>query len=222
MCVNYFTRITAALILCCVSFISDYTISHAHAEGFGTAWYVTPTDLVTAGHVVDGYRTVTLVNAYGDMAAGVVVAFDYNKDLALIRTTRKAKPLKVANKKPILAESVFIYAYDTPDAFGKLHDVIVRGYIARESGPYDNKVFYQLDAFVRPGMSGSPVMDRDGFVIGVTVSRMIDGLWGASFATTYDMLRAFLTRHGVQCENDGTITWSAEDMRTSVVQVVVR
>ncbi|HEX4996819.1 MAG TPA: trypsin-like peptidase domain-containing protein [Terriglobia bacterium] len=56
--------------------------------------------------------------------------------------------------------------------------------------------FIQINANVNPGNSGGPVVDRDGFVVGVTQSRLA-GADGIAFAVPVNRVKTFLESHAL-------------------------
>src|SRR5262249_19781622 len=56
--------------------------------------------------------------------------------------------------------------------------------------------FLQITSNVNPGNSGGPVVDRDGFAIGVTRMKLVDAV-GIAFAIPINQVKDFLERRGL-------------------------
>jgi S1-C subfamily serine protease len=69
---------------------------------------------------------------------------------------------------------------------------------AREDEEGDRR-FLQTDAVVNPGSSGGPMVDEDGYVVGLVRMKLAKGATGAGpgFAVTVNVVKDFLEAHGL-------------------------
>jgi S1-C subfamily serine protease len=108
---------------------------------------------------------------------GTIVAADAATDLALVRVDRPLPVLTVNPAEPAVGTPVIVLG--SPLGLdGTVTDGIVSA-LRTERGVRR----IQISAPISPGNSGGPVLDRDGAVIGVSVSKDVaDGAEGLGFA----------------------------------------
>ena len=172
------------------------TTSTARGTGGGTAFYIGNGEFVTAGHVVEGARSVTLRNARINVAASVVGYFPLEQgDVAILRASGvRLAPLDWAGTLEV-GETVAFAGY--PRSFDLQHTdaSISRGVVSRlytES----SVSWIQTDASINPGNSGGPLFDECGRVAGVASwkSAIDDSDEGLGFAVADPSLNRLLTR----------------------------
>ena len=127
-----------------------------HSEGTG---FIVGDGLVaTAFHVIDNASSTTVRFHDGERAnVSEVVAKDRYRDVAILRipADKDLKPLRLASEVPRLDTRIFCFRPHHNTRHGK----------ARLS--YEGKVIFT--AIVWPGWSGSPVVNIEGDVIGMTI-----------------------------------------------------
>jgi S1-C subfamily serine protease len=160
-------------------------------EQEGSAFVVGPGMVATNAHVVAGESdTEVLVN--GAPSKATVVLFDPSFDLAILRTRAQLGP--VLHIDPDLVArgtqaAILGYPEDGPltvNPAGVTQEITATGRDIYNSGQVTRGV-YALDANVRPGNSGGPLMAAGGQVIGVVFSR----------STVYNTVGYALTSPGV-------------------------
>ena len=146
----------------------------------GTAFYIGNSEFVTAAHVVEGARTITLSSAYIDTTAQLV-GFHRSSDLALLSASSSLAPLEWAGE---VTPGTPIAVTGYPHGFGT-NAAASRGIVSRIFT--DSGVSYiQTDAAVSPGSSGGPLFNACGDVLGVVTSKIVDSaVEGISFAVSY-------------------------------------
>jgi putative serine protease PepD len=133
--------------------------------------------LVTNYHVVRntwevGGRTVA-VKQDDKTFTGTIEAVNRDYDLALIRLRVRIPALSTDARPPKPGESVLVIG----SPYG-LEGSVTSGIVSNEREGY-----LQFSAPVSPGSSGGPVVDADGNVVGVVVSKIVAaGAEGLSFA----------------------------------------
>jgi S1-C subfamily serine protease len=166
-------------------------------------------DLITDHHVIAGCRELRVVR---DEKSGVarVTGFDVEADLALLRVPEMAgeiasfrSPDSEKPGEPVIAVGFPLQGLLTSKGS------ITTGIISALAGPRDDKKLMQITAPVQPGNSGGPLVDNQGNVIGVIVSKL-NGLRVAraigslpeniNFAVKANLARALLDKNGVKYE----------------------
>lgn len=189
-----------ALVVCVFTSFFEVSASptstHIRALAFlqtvytsGTGFHVGGGCWVTAAHVVEGFRAVTLYLHSGKGLSGFVVASNESKDIAVIFAPAAVPALKISTRSPKSSEQVWALGFprDSRD-YGQVVPVV--GMIHQNSGT-DGLIWVSGVAF--SGHSGSPVFDRTGHVVGMLVAvhaRILD----ISFAVPARLIRQMVDR----------------------------
>jgi S1-C subfamily serine protease len=191
----------------------------------GSGFAVADGRLLTNNHVVEGCARLVARNAQGASAPAPVLAVDPHRDLALLRVPPGfAPPLKLRGGPPVLrGESVITYGFPLAGLLSS-GPTLTTGDVSALSGLRDTPMHFQISAPVQPGNSGGPLLDAQGHVIGVVVSKLnaarIAQMTGGdipqnvNFAVKGAEVIAFLHEHGVQ---PPLATSSGPELRASEV-----
>ena len=167
----------------------------------GTGFAVNRNYIVTAYHVIDECRKVTIRHAHANYQAKVI-ASDVSNDLGLLRlgqsisTTAKLR----GGRQVRLGDRVATYGYPL---FGSLSDSakITQGDINSLAGMKNNSSRFQYDAPTQSGNSGGPVLDFSGNVVGVVVSGLDNAkTQTVNFAVKSYLVEGFLSSNNVSFE----------------------
>ncbi|RIH84933.1 putative serine protease HhoA [Meiothermus luteus] len=141
-------------------------------EGTGSGFFISPSGLVlTAYHVVEGSRSLRVVNARREAFPAELVGYDEFRDLAVLRTqVREAVPflpLETAISprpgEPLLAIGNSRGEFIAP-RYGLVNTV------ERDIFPFFNSIAISTNIPLAPGDSGGPVLNQAGRVVAVVVA----------------------------------------------------
>lgn len=182
---------------------SEPAAPESHGTAFGTGFRVSSEGhYLTNAHVVEGCKLITV----GDLPARVA-AIDENFDLALLLVTGEAgaSPARFAEKPARLNSDITVVGYPLPDLLGGLN--VTRGSVTSLKGMGGDGVRMQISAPVQPGNSGGPVLNGEGLVVGVVVSKLDAKLvsdaigdipQNVNFAIRAEIAKLFLYQNAVE------------------------
>lgn len=160
------------------------------ASGRGSAFYVSHDTLITNVHVVEEAGYVTLRRMDGTSVTARVANKAPAYDLAVLKVTGSSTSQKVIPMGSATALKPGQEVIVIGSALGTLQNSVSRGIVSgiRSSG---GATLVQTDAAANPGNSGGPMLDRNGFVVGVQTMgyRNAEGL---NFAVAIDHARELL------------------------------
>jgi serine protease Do len=158
--------------------------------------------VLTCAHCVEGSERVDVVWRKGDTvtfhrAKAAVMAFDAVHDLAMLRTRRIAgkRPIAVAMKEPELYERGFVMG-SARGLYGTAGEAVISA-VGNSAGTKDSKGKYMYTGPAVTGMSGGPLCNEDGELVGiVSEAEAIDGmaLGCIGFAVPLKPVRAFMAQ----------------------------
>lgn len=138
----------------------------------GTGFVVGPEAILTNQHVVDGCQRILVRTADGRTLPGQVPAADARRDLALVRVTGNPGPVLAFRANAVRrGEGVVTYGFPLAGLLSS-GPTLTTGEVSALAGLGDNQQQFQISAPVQQGNSGGPLLDRQGHVIGVVVSKL--------------------------------------------------
>jgi S1-C subfamily serine protease len=140
----------------------------------GTGFVVAPGRLLTNQHVTAGCTEMRVRTAAGGTELlATIAAQDEQRDLALLTVRGEVGPPLTFRSGPDLRRGEGVVTYGFPLA-GLLSSgpTLTTGEISALAGLRDNPRQFQISAPVQPGNSGGPLLDMQGNVVGVVVSKL--------------------------------------------------
>jgi serine protease Do len=180
--------------------------------------------IITNAHVVSGARNIEVVvttpsTNIEDLGLGKasytarLVGVHKDTDLALLKIDATALPYLPLDPKRAIRPGQLVFALGNPDGLGNSVTMGVVSAVDRQPDPALPMVFIQTDAPINRGNSGGPLIDIDGYVLGINTFILSEGggSEGLGFAIpsrvvsfVFDRLRRFghvdRSEIGASCE----------------------
>lgn len=157
------------------------TVLIQSGDGHGSGFLMSSEGhVLTNAHVTGGAKFVKIRWSDGVETLGEVIRGDRGRDIAIIKTDpRNRTPLSFRTSNPSVGETVMAVGAPLDK---KLQNTVTQG-IHSSSRVLDGYNFLQSDVSVVPGSSGGPLVDKDGRLVGITVSslRINDAPQGVNF-----------------------------------------
>lgn len=179
------------------------------ADSSGTGFVVADGRVLTNNHVIDDCARVVARGAEGERVPARVLATDRRRDLAVLAVPREIGPALTFRDQPPLrrGESVVTYGFPLSGLLSS-GPTLTTGDVSALAGLRDDPTHLQISAPVQPGNSGGPLLDSQGNVVGVVVSKLnavrVARMTGGdipqnvNFAVKGSEALAFLRANGVQ------------------------
>ncbi len=161
----------------------------------GSAWHVGNGFFVTNAHVIEGGGALKLTVGRSVHNAHLV-AQDKKLDLAIVKIADGAPPLPAIPLASDVKQGRNIFAVGFP--LGKMLGEgvkITNGIVSALEGFGGDPTVLGITAAVQPGNSGGPVIDEDGRVVGVVVSKLRNAE-NVNYAVKVDYLLPLLKQVG--------------------------
>jgi S1-C subfamily serine protease len=139
----------------------------------GTGFVVARDRVLTNHHVIDGCNAVTIRTADGrSLPATMPARVDVQRDLALLAVPNDPGPVLAFRANPVRrGESVVTYGFPLAGLLAA-GPTLTTGEVSALAGLANNEQHFQISAPVQQGNSGGPLLDRQGNVMGVIVSKL--------------------------------------------------
>jgi len=145
----------------------------APSGGHGSGFFISQNGhILTNQHVVGTNKTVIVAFDNGLELEAEVIRSAEKRDVALIKLPiSKSVPLAIKMQEPEIGSNV--YAIGSPIATS-LSGTVSQGIISALR-MIDDQEYIQSDALINGGNSGGPMVDQDGNVVAISVSKVTSG-----------------------------------------------
>ena len=137
----------------------------------GSGFFLTPALVVTTAHLVDTAGKIS-VDLGGEARPAQKAAVDKANDLAVLRVEgleTAAKPLALVPERLTVGERVYTAGFPTPAVLGRSLK-FAEGLVNSTSGLADDPRACQISMNVAEGLSGGPLLNSRGQVVGVVIN----------------------------------------------------
>lgn len=152
--------------------ITDGTYTHGTGFIYDTGGYV-----VTAAHVIDGLKNISVILSDGTVSPATVVGSALRSDVALLKlaVTTSLTPVKMAADNNVSVGDTVLAVGHPFDLTNSLSTGVVSQLHRFENIGGSTTVYWladliQFDAATNPGNSGGPLFDKNGNVVGMVVA----------------------------------------------------
>lgn len=155
------------------------------------------TRILTCAHVIGDAKRLEVIYRSGERdlleIAAIVERVDADKDLALIRTTRRLpmSPITLASEEPDVYERAFVVG-----APGGLFGTAADALICSTNGHNGHRdMGYQFTGLSAPGISGGALANYEGELFGIVSTVKTEAhlpIWNIGFAIPLPTIREFL------------------------------
>ena len=153
----------------------------ARQKAIGSGVIVDPSGyVITNAHVVEGAQRIRVVLPVptGEGAAlepegkrrildAKLVGAHPETDLALLKVEAKGLPTLPLGAARRVQQGQLVFAIGSPEGLQNTVTLGVVSSVARQPDPNKAMVYLQTDAPINPGNSGGPLVDIDGYVVGI-------------------------------------------------------
>lgn len=161
---------------------TQQTTPEAAARYTGTGFALTNNGyFVTNYHVIEGADSIYIQNQEGEYYKSSLVSFNAHTDIALLKVDKKKfrfgkgeLPYVLSRSKSELGSKVYTLGFPEDEM------VYYEGYISSKNGYDGDTKQYRLEIPAEQGLSGAPVVDASGNIIGIITGKKTE-----SSGTTY-------------------------------------
>lgn len=166
-------------------------------SGMGSGFFISSDEILTNYHVVENAMSISIIDKNKKKSSAVIIKKDLKRDLALLKTNMKGKPVTFFNGKLKQGDMVEALGHPKGRKFS-----LTKGWISavrKESSTYNatnskDVLFIQTDAAINPGNSGGPLFLKNK-VVGVNTQGLHkDTSEGMNFAVHFSEVQKFLSQ----------------------------
>lgn len=162
----------------------------ASTPPIGSGFHIAPGKIVTAAHVVAGCRVVWARSSATSSAPAQIVALDTRADVALLDVPGLHSLPTLALGEAEIGRKVTLYGFPKRRGIVAKERVAMEAIVDAPTHSDDGALLITLRGNGTEGMSGGPVVDGAGAVVGLIVAKWTDGERPIAVATR--SLRPFL------------------------------
>src|SRR3984885_14721853 len=171
----YKTNRLATVNITSIVYQRDFFFQVFPQKGIGSGFIInTDGDIVTNSHVVSGSRNVTVTLSDKKQYPATVLGIDRRSDLAIlkIKADRKLPFVRLGDSDALVVGQKVLAIGNPFGLEGTLTTGIVSSLGRSLEGEEGNTLegLIQTDAAINPGNSGGPLLDSQGYVIGINTA----------------------------------------------------
>ena len=164
-------------------------------NSLGSGFYIGSDEIITNYHVIEDARSIYIVDRDRNRSSAIVIKKDMKRDLALLKTNSKGKPVSFFNGQ--IKQGAMVEALGHPK--GRKFS-LTKGWVSairKESSVYnvgsgENVLYIQTDAAINKGNSGGPLF-MENKVVGVNTQGLSKKKTeGMNFAVHFSEVQDFL------------------------------
>jgi S1-C subfamily serine protease len=182
--------VVAPMIACCIATIGAAAQPYSpRLLRSGTAFFVTHTgNMLTSAHVVRGCKAIVVWPRGEAGVPASLLVIDDGLDVALLATGRAVEAIAVPVLRPVAAgASVYTIGFGLTASSPRV-PVLTRGYVKGVAYVNGHRLLV-LQAELREGNSGGPVIDASGRFAGMIVGRYADAPGSGVAVRSEDLAR---------------------------------
>lgn len=146
--------------------ISVYSTNQDISDLGGKGFAVDEHTIITNYHVVNAPRKITITDSKGKEFSATLFSYDIKSDIALLRTTQSLIPIGIENSLLGLGDKVFSYSKN---------DINEGRFVANMQSLSGMSIVLKFQEFAglptEKGDSGSPIVNKNGNVVGMISAR---------------------------------------------------
>ena len=164
-------------------------------SGLGSGFYISSDEIITNYHVIEKSRNINVIDQNNNRSSAIVLKKDLKRDLALLKTNSKGKPVQFFSGAIKQGSKVDALGHPKGRKFSISQGIVSA--IRKEGSVYnatgsDNVLFIQTDAAINKGNSGGPLF-LGNKVVGVNTQGLSkQKSEGMNFAVHYSEVLDFL------------------------------
>lgn len=196
----------------------------------GTGFVAGKGGITTNAHVVDGCRSVELKQSDAPPVHASQIRIDRALDLAVvdIALPRPAPALPLRHDPPRLGEPAYLLGFPLQRSLLPGQPSFYATTVSGLGGLRGDPQVFRLQALALPGMSGAPVLDASGRVIGVVKTHLIETapnhgptLGGESFAVIGPAVAKFVLDAPASGQSENGASLSSTEIAARAVSSTV-
>ena len=136
--------------------------------GSGAGFYIKDQMIMTNAHVVEGKKYLTIENEDGKSFIGEVLMTDLDSDLAVLSVKESSKALQIKPGCSVRrGQEILTIGHPEGYNYSMTKGIVSNVRTKRLKAGGNFKKVIQIDANITFGSSGGPLIDKDGYVVGV-------------------------------------------------------